>query len=104
MAGSTVNGNAGGASSQGATITCTPLNSQLAATQFAIADSSGNFSFTLAAGNYQLTADTRNIAFGGAYYGFVYRQIIPVVVDGTTTVSGINFAIPVNPNSVNVQY
>jgi hypothetical protein len=100
---STVTGNAGGSSAVGALITCTPLNSQLAATQFAIADSSGNFSFSLAAGSYQLTADTRGIT-SGAYVGFVYRQIIPVAVDGTTSVSGVNFAIPVNPNSVNTQY
>jgi hypothetical protein len=100
---STVTGNAGGSSSQGAFITCLPLNSQLAATQFAVADSSGNFSFSLAAGSYQLTADTRNITTG-AYVGFVYRQIIPVTVDGIGAVSGVNFAIPVNPNSVNVQY
>jgi hypothetical protein len=100
---SSVTGNAGGSSAQGATITCTPLNSQLAATQFAIADSSGNFSFSLAAGNYQLTADTRNITTG-AFFGFVYRSIVPLVVDGVTAVSGVNFAQPVNPNSVNTQY
>jgi hypothetical protein len=100
---SSVTGNAGGSSAQGALITCTPLNSQLAAVQFAVADSSGNFSFTLAAGSYILTADTRNIT-SGAFFGFVYRNSVPLVVDGVTTVSGVNFAQPVNPNSTLIEY
>lgn len=100
---STVTGNAGGASAQGATITASPLNSALSGPQFAVADSSGNFTFSLAAGSYILSADTRNITTG-AFIGFVYRSLLPLTVDGTTSLSGMNFAQPVNPNSTLIEY
>jgi hypothetical protein len=99
---STVTGNAGTSSAQGVQVTAIPLNTS-GVGSIAQCDSSGNYSLSLAAGSYNLVADTRNVT-SGAYLGFVYRQSIPITVDGVTAQSGVNFVPPVNPNTVNTQY
>jgi hypothetical protein len=98
---SSISGNAGGANASGAFIQCAPSSQGLglAATLFANADASGNFTFSgLAAGNYVLTAKADSIT-SGPYLGFVYRKAVSVPVDGVNNVTGVSIPNPVAANT-----
>ena len=91
---STVTGNVGGASTSGALVQASPVNAQVnnnpaqtgpngMNTSSAVADGSGNYSISLAAGTYLITATLA---------GVKYPNGLVITVDGTTALSGINLS------------
>jgi hypothetical protein len=83
---STINGNTGGAASSGALVQL--LNVLTNSVVFYPADASGNYSFSVAAGSYIISATLA---------GFVYYHPVQVIADGTSTYSNINL----NPTALN---
>jgi hypothetical protein len=80
MAGSTINGNVGGAAASGAQVQC--LNILTNVTVFGAGDGSGNYTIpSLAAGTYVIRA------FLNAN---VYYHPVQVIVDGAATFAAIN--------------
>ena len=95
MATSSITGNAGGASSSGAGVyLLNTSGSEVPAIN--AADASGNFTFSgLVAGTYRLSGVGN---FGsGAYKGFTYKSTVDLIVDGTTTYTGIVIPAPTAP-------
>ena len=90
--------NVGGTSASGASVFCRPASgAQPSQTLIGAADSNGAVTFSgLAAGSYQLSADTSPIT-SGTYKGKVYRSTVDIVVDGTTTYTGIVIPAPTAP-------
>lgn len=82
MSTSTISGNVGGASFSGAQVQCEDIYAKTIT--FALADASGNYSFTgLAAGTYQIRATIPN---------YVYYKSVQVAADGSSTYSNINLS------------
>jgi hypothetical protein len=80
MAGSTISGNVGGSTFSGAQIQC--VNNRTQAILFAVADGSGNYTFTgLIQARYIISA---------TFNAEVYYHPVHVTADGSTAYTGIN--------------